>query len=132
MIFDFKCGACNTVKADVVLPFNHAAEDHPGCCGEPMKKHFTSFPMVTWTDGDLPDGAFKPDRSGTVISTRKERREYMARHDLVDANELGPPPTNEEQRATVEELEKSVAAITPNAQQEYELQQSGILEELGE
>jgi hypothetical protein len=41
----------------------------------------------------------------------------MERNDLIDANDFGKPPTNEEQFAEVTEMQASIDDVTPTAAQ---------------
>lgn len=93
-----------------------------------MVDHITSAPMVTWTDGDLPDGAFKAGKDGEIIETKRQRREYMARNNLVDSNELGPPPTPEDQIQHNVEAQKTLEQFNPSEEQMADLKKSGILD----
>ena len=117
MLFDFKCPACGAIDVDVVLSINHNKSDHPVCCfGEPMRKYFTTFPGVHMRDYVF-DEPFKAGKGGTVISGAKENREFMKRHDLMDANDLGPPPTYEEGQESIRLAQESIDAITPTKEQ---------------
>ena len=53
----------------------------------------------------------------------------MERNDLIDANDLYKPPTQQEQVRENEEMQETINAITPNEQQEDQMKASGILEE---
>lgn len=127
-LYDFKCSECGEVVENIILPMTHADEDHPYCyrCHQYLEHFITAAPMVHWKDYDLPDGGFKAGKDGTVITTRKQNREYMKRHDLLDANEHIKPPTREEWQKEHAKAIESVQAITPTPKQKMELERVGI------
>ena len=129
-IYDFRCHECNQVLENVVLNMSHDDDDHPACyqCGLYMDHYITTAPQVLWKDGDLPDGSFVAGKDRRRITTRKERREFMAENDLVDSNDLIIPPTHEEQMDTQADMMKSVNAITPDAVQKQQMKDDGILD----
>ena len=128
MIYDFKCECCGRVAKDIVLPMTHSDDEHPRCCDRAMADFFTVPPTILWTDADLPDGGFVSGKNKERITTKKERREFMARNDLVDANELGPPPNKAAQMEQFKDTMKTIDAITPDAQQEDQLKSSGLMD----
>ena len=127
-VYDFKCRECHKISEDVHLPMSHMKHDVPSCCGNKMSYYITSAPQVLWKDGDLPDGSFVAGADRRRITTRKERREFMAENDLVDSNDLITPPTHEEQMDTHADVVKSVAAITPDSAQKQQMKDDGILD----
>lgn len=127
-VYDFKCDICDTISRDVVLPMTHVIGDKPECCGIYMNYYITSPPQVLWRDGDLPDGSFIAGKDRRRITTRKDRREFMAENDLIDSNDLITPPSHEEQMDTHADVMKSVAAITPDAKQKQQMKDDGILD----
>ena len=128
--YDFKCKGCGKLKLDVHLPIAHMPIDLPKCCDGHMEYFITSAPMVHWKDYDLPDGGFKsvatPGRE--VITSMKQKREYMKRNDLLDANDIVKPPTADEERKTRAEVQASIDAITPTKAQEQEIKAKGLLD----
>ena len=114
MIYDFKCADCGRMETDVFLSINHAPGERPTCCGKTMPQHFTKAPTVHWRDYDLPDGGFRsystPDKP--VITSLKQNRDYMERNNLIDANEVFKPPTQEEQFETHKEVMESIEKIS--------------------
>lgn len=125
-IYDFKCGKCQRLKVDVVMPISHRSSERPMCCDQLMNYYITSVPMVMWKDPIIEP--FKPvaTANAPVITTTRQHRDYMKRNDLVDANELFTPPTREEEMAAVAEAQESIAAITPTAEQKQQLKESGL------
>jgi hypothetical protein len=91
-----------------------------------MKYHITTPPMVHWKDPII--DAFRPiaTKNAPVINSQRENREYMARHDLVDANDFGPPPTQKEQMEEAGKMQESINAISPTAEQAARLQADGL------
>jgi len=128
MIFDFQCHTCKRIDTDVYLRLHHKESELPVCCEYPMSKAHFQAPAVHWRDYQLPDGGFKVGKEGTVITSRKERREYMKANDLIDSNDLYAPPTKAEERIGNEERAESINAITPTERQATELKKAGILD----
>jgi len=128
MLFDMKCSNCEEVRKDVFLPFEHDEGDHPKCCRMPMRKHYTSTPMVHWSDYDLPDGGFRAGKEKTLITTRKQNLDYMKRNNLLDANDFGKPPTKAEQMTEHKKVLESINDITPSRQQEERLRDQGLMD----
>jgi hypothetical protein len=127
VIYDFKCSVCGAIDVDVVLSINHTDDEHPQCCyGMPMDHYHTVPPQVLWTDPNIE--AFRPvaTENAPVISSMRQHREYMAKHDLVDANDLFTPPTAEEQKESIAKAQESIDAITPNPQQAEQLGKMGL------
>jgi hypothetical protein len=113
--YDFMCGQCNRLVKDVFLPITHAETDRPVCCDATMGQHFTVPPMVAWIDPVIEpfrNPAAPRDSKDAVITSKKQRREFMAKNNLVDGNDF-KPPSHQEQKEAVAEMEKSVKAITP-------------------
>lgn len=120
--YDFVCEKCGKEQHNVLLRITHDDADKPHCCNQPMRYWITTPPMVHWVDPVIePFRAIAtPDRP--VIRTARENREYMARHDLVDANEVSPPPTPEEHAKTQREIKESIEKISPTK----EMREQGI------
>ena len=90
MLYDFKCPDCKRIEEDVYLSIHHTDEDHPICCGSPMRDHITKAPYVAWQDRQLLDGGFKAAHDGTVITSVKQNKDYMARHGLNNYHDMYP------------------------------------------
>ena len=125
-IYDFKCSACQKIDVDVSLPISHVKGDLPSCCGHKMNYYITSPPSVIWKDPTI--DAFRPiaTPNAPLITSTKQNREYMARNDLVDANDHFAPPTHKEQMLAREEARESIEAISGNTQQKEQLHEQGI------
>lgn len=109
--YDFKCPKCHSIVADVILPMTHVPDDRPHCCDEPMQTYITTAPMVHWVHPVF-DAVPMPAIPGKpVVSTHKQRDELMARHDLVDANDL-PPPSYQESQDERKKMHESINAIS--------------------
>jgi hypothetical protein len=126
--YDFKCRKCGQIDENIIMPITHQREDLPWHCGERMSYHITQAPMVSWTDPVIEPfrnpAAARGDKDA-VITSMKQRREFMEKHDLVDANDL-PPPSQAEVEKTRAEIEESVAAITPTKEQTDQMKSDGI------
>jgi len=117
--YDFKCHECQKVKTDVFLPITHSQDDIPVCCYKTMRYYITQAPMVHWKDYEFKNGGFIAHgvEGRPVITTQRQRKEMMERNNLIDGNDFGRPPTNEEQFAEVERMKASVDEITPTKDQ---------------
>jgi len=124
--YDFRCPTCEKVVKDMILPITHRTGDTPECCGETMRYYITAPPTILWKDPMI--DAFRPvaTKNAPVISSMKEHREYMARNDLVDANDLYDPPSATEEKRIQAEAQESIDAISPTAEQNQQLQESGL------
>lgn len=125
-IYDFKCTTCDEVIRDVSLPITHQKEDLPVHCGKKVNYFITSPPSVIWNDPIIEP--FRPVATpdAPMITTMKAHREYMARNDLVDANDTFAPPTAHEQKMAQEEIQESIDAISGTAEQKEQLSEQGI------
>ena len=132
MIHDFKCATCERIETDIYLPMNHVDDDHPHCCGAPMGDYHTKAPTVHWKDYDLPDGGFRAAHDGTVITTKKQNREYMERHGLRDANDEFAPPTPDAEARERAEAQAAIDAITPSDDMMERMKADGTLAKIEE
>jgi hypothetical protein len=129
MIYDFRCKTCGVIREDVVLPIRHTVDERPKCCGATMPMYFSTFPMVQFKAYELEGGGFVAHgiEGRPVITSLKQRKELMARHDLVDANDFGPPP---DKMADVkhyhEVIKPSIDAITPSNEVLREMKDRGL------
>jgi hypothetical protein len=128
--YDFKCKKCDTYELDVILRITHTESDLPICCNEPMGYYITKPPMVVWNDPIIEPFRSIATADKPIITSMKQRREYMKRNDLVDANELGPPPSLEATRKAQAETQASVDAISPTGQLKEEMQRQNLLDVL--
>ena len=128
--YDFRCRQCADGTDNVVLPINHEKTDRPYCyaCEQFMEVHITVPPMVHWSDPQIEPFRAVGIPGQPVITSTKQNRELMARHDLVDANDLGPPPTQQDQMKTVDEISETIDAITPDAEQRDNMAKQGLLD----
>ena len=125
-IYDFKCSTCKHIDVDVMLPMNHLKGDIPSCCGKKMNYYITSPPGVIWRDPNIEAFRHVATKDSPLITTTKQNREYMARNNLVDANDHFAPPTEKEQKLAREEAQESIDAIAGTAQQKEQLREQGI------
>lgn len=111
--YDFRCGHCGKTMNNVLLRITHDECDRPHCCGSVMGQHFTVPPMVHWSDPVIEpfrNPAAKRGDKDAVITSQRQRREFMKKNDLVDANDI-KPPSHQEQTEAVAEMKKSIDAI---------------------
>lgn len=125
--YDFKCKKCESVTEDVLLRITHTHADKPQCCGEPMGYHITSAPLVHWIDPVIAPFKHVAVKSDEVITTTRQNREFMKRHDLVDVNDV-KPPSHEENQKTLQEINKSIEKITPTVEQSATMRKQGLLD----
>ena len=126
--YDFKCEKCENLVEDTILRIIHTEKDIPECCGQTMGYHISQPPLVHWVDPIIEPFRAIATKDRPLIRTTRENREYMARNGLIDANELGPPPSESEQRATVARMQKEIAAITPDAETSAKMESLGLLD----
>ena len=127
-IYDFKCDNCEKITTDVMLGIMHKPTEVPVCCEQPMNYYITTPPMVHWKDPVIEPFRSIATKDKPVITTTRQKREYMARHDLIDANDLGTPPSHEDQEKTVAEMQQTIDAITPKGQVADEMKKRGMLD----
>ena len=131
MIFDFKCKACERIKMDVMLPFEHDESDHPTCCDQaPMQKYFTKVPYVAWIDRQLLDGGFKAQHDGTEITSIRQNKEYMKRHGLRLASDDYETPTQATEEAEIALGQAAIDRITPTDDQMDRMKADGTMAQL--
>ena len=99
MLYDFRCAKCGSILRDVVLPIMHTKADRPTCCDEPVEVAFFTPPVVHFKDYALQGGGFRAIgiAGQPVVTSMRQHRELLKRHDMVDANDLGSPPSKQEQ-----------------------------------
>lgn len=126
--YDFRCRQCADGTDNVVLPINHEKTDRPYCyaCEQFMEVHITVPPMVHWSDPQIEPFRAVGIPGQPIITSTKQNRELMARHDLVDANDLGPPPTHHDDARVAAEVEESIQAITPDADLRGKMAEQGL------
>jgi hypothetical protein len=129
MIYDFKCRRCGQISADVHLSIRHTQDDHPKCCGETMPMYFTVPPQIHWRHYELENGGFIAHgiTGRPVITSLRQRRDLMERHELIDANDFGRPQSKAEQMEHYNTVIKpAIDAITPTPALEAEMKQRGL------
>lgn len=132
MIYDFSCKECGQVVEDVHLHINHTDDEHPMCCDNFMRHHHTKAPYVAWEDQQLLDGGFKAAHDGTLITTREQNKEYMHRHGLENAMDLGPPPTHLDDIKSNAKAQEEIDAIMPTESEMRILKEDGIVDTDGQ
>jgi hypothetical protein len=125
--YDFKCKKCSKEIKNVLLRITHDEADRPCCCGETMGQHFTVPPMVHWVDPQIEPFRAVGIPGQPVVTSTKQNRELMARHDLVDANDI-KPPTHQDDIDNQKAVEESIKAITPDAKVSDKMAQQGLLD----
>ena len=126
--YDFKCSKCGQIDENIIMPITHQKEDLPWHCGQRMSYHITQAPMVSWTDPVIEpfrNPAAKRGDKDAVITSTKQRREFMEKNNLVDANDF-KPPTRQEQAETHAKTLKSIEAVTPTKRQADQMKSDGI------
>ena len=126
--YDFKCKKCGSMRENVLLRITHDDADKPCCCDQAMDYHITTPPMVTWKDPQIEPFRAVGIPGKPIVTSTKQNRELMARHDLVDANDLGPPPTYKDDLKVAADVEKSINAITPDAETSDKMAKQGLLD----
>lgn len=125
-IYDFKCMKCQSMVVDLIMPITHLASAVPRCCDQFMAYHISSPPMVLWKDPNIEAFRHVAVKDSPLITSTKQNREFMARNNLVDANETFALPTAHEEKMAREASQESIDAISGTAQQREQLKQQGI------
>lgn len=127
-VYDFRCMKCDTMEEDVILPITHTKGEIPRCCGGRMNYHIGKPPMVVWRDPNIEPFRAVGTKDAPVITSARQNREYMARNNLVDANDLYEPPSQDSEMREIAEGQAAIDAITPNATQAEQMEASGLLD----
>ena len=127
-LYDFKCKKCERIKENVLLRITHTPDQLPICCDQSMRYHITTPPLVHWTDPVIEPFRAIATKDMPIISTTRENREYMARNNLIDANELGAPPSHEDQKAENAGMQASIDAISPDTDTAKKMDQQGMFD----
>lgn len=105
--YAYRCATCGTDKDE----FNRIDDRHvnaPRCCGAAMG----IVPQVGMVYVAHPNFQAKSPIDGTVLSTYRQRADYMKRHNLVDANDTPPKAVIEKARKKIQ-ARKELAAKLP-------------------
>ena len=130
-IYDFKCSKCGHIDENVTLSITHTKYELPICCDIFMGYYITKPPSVHWIDPVIEPFRSIATKDRPIIRTTRERREYMARNDLLDANEVCEPPSQEEQKKQRAEMQESIEAITPSGAIKEDLEKRGLMDIVG-
>lgn len=123
--YDFQCGVCKHEKHNVLLRITHDEDDRPQCCDHPMEYLITKPPSVHWIDPVIEPFRHIATPDKPVITTTRQNREYMKRHNLVDMNDVKPPSDAEHER-TLREANESIAKITPSKEVSDKMRDQGL------
>jgi hypothetical protein len=126
--YAFACSKCEKIVDNMILKITHTDSDLPVCCGKTMGYHITQPPLVHWNDPVIEpfrNPAAKRGDKDAVIQTTKQRKEFMAKNDLVDANDF-KPVTRKEELQTQKEIQRSIAEITPTGAVKAEMDRRGM------
>ena len=126
--YDFKCGDCKRIVENKFLSISHTPDDLPTCCNRSMGYYITQPPLVHWVDPIIEPFRSIATKDKPIISTTRERREYMARNGLLDANDVCQPPTQAEQKQAREEIQDSIDSITPTGAIKEDLKKHDLLD----
>ena len=83
MLYDYQCNTCGS-KATAINSVSERRSNAPECCGEKMGIYIGSAPMAYM--GRTID--YVCPVTGQHVSSKRQRREIMAREGLVSAHEL--------------------------------------------
>ena len=128
MIYDFRCRTCGEIREDVILSIHHTDDDHPACCGASMTDHHTQAPYVAWEDQQLLDGGFRANHDGTVITSKKQNKNYMKQHGLQNAMDVYEKPTLASEARERAASQAAIEGITPSTTELRQLKNDGIID----
>jgi hypothetical protein len=131
-IYDFRCMKCDHIDENVSMPITHMREDLPWHCGQRMSYHISQPPSVHWKDPVIEPFRAIATKDRPIITTLKQNREYMAKHDLIDANDFGPPPSHLDQARDNAEMQRSIDAVTPTGEVAAKMAEQGLDKIVGE
>ena len=80
-IYTYGCDKCERVT-DAYRPMAER-EQGPECCGQPMKQRIVP-PMIAPILGGGSMPGYKCPVTDTFVTSRKQRREIMAEHNLIE------------------------------------------------
>jgi hypothetical protein len=127
-IYDFKCSKCDRIDENVTLPITHQECELPICCDTIMGYYITKPPSVHWIDPVIEPFRSIATKDKPIIRTTRERREYMARNQLLDANDVCEPPSQAQQKQAREEMQDSIDAITPTGAIKEDLEKRDLMD----
>ena len=121
-IYDYKCEVCGEIQE----AFNHiAARDTsaPLCCDKATIRQL-SAPMVF-----VPDwSSYKCPVTDQIVSSERQRRNIMAEHRLVDANDFTPKYVVERKKAKTAANNALAEKLTADIPKEIIQQASELME----
>jgi hypothetical protein len=130
--YDFQCQKCKRILENQFLRITHLPDELPECCDETMNYHITQPPLVHWKDPVIEpfrNPSAKRGSPDSIIHNTKQRREFMAKNDLVDGNDVvGKAPTHIDDEAFAAEMQKSIDAITPSAEESAIMESQGLMD----
>lgn len=106
-IYEYTCESCGTQQDQ----FNRIADRHtnaPLCCETAMAIR----PQAGLVYIAQKDMAVQSPIDGTVLTTHRQRRDYMARNNLIDANDFPPKEVIARSKKKIAER-KALAAQLP-------------------
>jgi hypothetical protein len=124
--YDFQCPECGEVIKNKILSITHTNDELPTCCDTIMGYYITQPPMVHWVDPIIEPFRSVATKDRPIISTTRERREYMAKNQLLDANEVCEPPSHKQQKIARAEARESIEAITPSGAVKDDMKKRGL------
>lgn len=83
-LYSYQCQKCERVEDAIRKVVDHAIG--PDCCGEPMRQKITA-PMLAPIMGGGNWAGYQCPVTGRFVTSRRERKNIMAEHDLVEAGD---------------------------------------------
>jgi putative FmdB family regulatory protein len=122
-IYPFTCPTCGASRDEFKRVADRDANP-PECCGAAMARQITA-PMVS-----VPaECRYKCPVTGEVVTSYRQRRNLMAQHNLVDANDFTPAYMVERKRKARAENERIAAGLYADLPKEIVQQATQIAHE---
>lgn len=83
--YDFQCDTCGVIT-EAYLRVSQLENDRPSCCGQMTRQVILRPPMGYVR----PDTHYKCPVTNEGVTSQRQRRNIMAKHDLIDANDMTP------------------------------------------
>jgi len=130
MLYDYRCGLCRS-DTEAANRWQERHSNAPACCGQPMTLIIKTAPMG-FVQGEM---RYICPVTNAGVTNHRQRREIMARENLVDANDIMP---NREKRkamkakkdARMAEIKAEEAKVAPEVASIFKQEQQRFLNSL--
>lgn len=103
--YDMHCDACGA-DTEAYLRVAQLENDRPSCCGQMMRQVLLHAPMAYVR----PDTHYKCPVTNAGVTSQAQRRNIMAKHDLIDANDFTPEYAMRKEKKKWDDIRKRAKA----------------------